>query len=243
MNELLSKTWRYSLQMGSSFDKKLLINTVNSHSYNVTQKDSEFYSALMKSDILIPDGIGIVLALKYLYGIKIKKIAAYELLIYEMEHLNKVGGKCFLLGSSERVLNLLIKRASLEYPDIKFESYSPPFKPVFSNEDNKRMIAAVNSFSPDVLFVGMTAPKQEKWVAEHFESLNARHVGCIGATFDFYAGTVDRAPKWMISANLEWFYRLIREPRRMWRRYVIGNPKFIWFMLKEKIKELKKKGK
>jgi N-acetylglucosaminyldiphosphoundecaprenol N-acetyl-beta-D-mannosaminyltransferase len=102
------------------------------------------------------------------------------------------------------------------------------------------MIAAINSFSPDVLFVGMTAPKQEKWVAAHFERLNVKHVGCIGATFDFYAGTVERAPKWMVDANLEWLYRLFREPRRMWRRYVVGNPKFIWFVLRGKFNTLKK---
>lgn len=236
MNELLSKTWTLPLQMGSKYDQKLLINTINAHSYNVAQKDKPFYNALMKSDILIPDGVGAVFALRFLAGIKIKKIAAWEFMVYELEHLNEIGGKCFFLGSSEKVLNLVAERAAKDYPDVKIATYSPPYKPVFSDEENNAMIEAVNAFSPEVLFVGMTAPKQEKWAAEHFEKLNVKHAGCIGATFDFYAGTVDRAPDWMVNLGLEWFYRLVREPKRMWRRYVLGNPKFLWFMLIEKFK-------
>jgi N-acetylglucosaminyldiphosphoundecaprenol N-acetyl-beta-D-mannosaminyltransferase len=81
------------------------------------------------------------------------------------------------------------------------------------------MIQAVNSVQPNVLFVGMTAPKQEKWAYQHIEILKAGHVCCIGAVFDMYAGTVNRAPRWMIQVGLEWFYRLIKEPTRMWRRY------------------------
>ncbi|MGC1392281.1 MAG: WecB/TagA/CpsF family glycosyltransferase, partial [Bacteroidales bacterium] len=150
--------------------------------------------------------------------------------------LNKTGGKCFFLGSSDKVLKLIVQRISKEYPKIRVSSYSPPYKPVFTDEENDQMINTVNSFSPDVLFVGMTAPKQEKWAAAHFEKLNARHICSIGAVFDFYALTVRRAPAWMIRHGLEWLYRLIVEPRRMWRRYIVGNPKFIWFIIKEKFK-------
>ncbi|MFA6912412.1 MAG: WecB/TagA/CpsF family glycosyltransferase, partial [Proteiniphilum sp.] len=95
----------------------------------------------------------------------------------------------------------------------------------------------VNKVEPDVLFVGMTAPKQEKWTYEYFDQLRAGHICCIGAVFDFYAGTVKRAPKWMIQIGLEWFYRLIREPRRMWRRYLIGNTLFVIGILKEKFRK------
>ncbi|MCU0473439.1 MAG: WecB/TagA/CpsF family glycosyltransferase [Bacteroidales bacterium] len=239
MNKLLSKTWTSGLKMGEKYEKKILINTINSHSFNVALKDIEFYNALLKSDILIPDGIGIVFALRFLKNIKIRKIAAYDLMIYEFENLNKVGGKCFFLGSSDKVLDLVKKRAAIEYPNISIATYSPPYKPVFSEEDNKVMIQAVNEFSPEVLFVGMTAPKQEKWSAANFEKLNVKHVGCIGATFDFYAGTVERAPEWMVRIGMEWLYRLIMEPKRLWKRYIIGNPKFIWYVLKEKFKSSK----
>jgi N-acetylglucosaminyldiphosphoundecaprenol N-acetyl-beta-D-mannosaminyltransferase len=239
MNELLAKTWPMPLNMIGFNGQKLLINTINSHSYNVAQNDQEFYNALMKSDILIPDGIGVVHALRFLDGTKIKKIAAYDLMTYELEYLNQIGGKCFFLGSSENVLELVVQRASKDYPKTKIGTYSPPFKKTFSEEDNTKMVDAVNSFSPQVLFVGMTAPKQEKWTALHFERLNANHIGCIGATFDFYAGTITRAPKWMIDQGFEWLYRLVREPKRMWRRYVLGIPIFAYYMLREKFKVMK----
>ena len=96
------------------------------------------------------------------------------------------------------------------------------------------MLHAVNAVQPDVLFVGMTAPKQEKWAYHNHPNLLAGHTCCIGAVFDFYAGTVQRAPRVFINLGLEWFYRLAKEPRRMWRRYLIGNVKFIRAIIKEK---------
>ena len=96
------------------------------------------------------------------------------------------------------------------------------------------MLTAINSIKPDVLFIGLTAPKQEKWAYKHFNELEARHICSIGAVFDFYAGTVTRSPKWMIDYGLEWLYRLLKEPRRMWQRYLKGNLIFIFLIIKEK---------
>lgn len=218
-----------------SFSKKL-ITTLNAHSYNTVKKDVAFQEALQNSDVLLPDGISVVLATRLLQGKKIKKIAGDDLFRYEMQRANSTGGKCFFLGSSETTLNLIKKRANKEYPNLQVYSYSPPYKPAFTEEDNQMMIDAVNKVEPDVLFVGMTAPKQEKWAFAHFGRLKVGHICCIGAVFDFYAGTVQRAPEWMVNAGLEWFYRLIREPRRMWKRYLIGNTLFVSQILKEKFK-------
>ncbi len=234
MEKLLSKTWTLPLEMGGTFEKKLLINTINTHSYNVALKDQGFYDALMKSDILLPDGHGVVFAIWMLEGKWVKKIAGYDLLVYELNQLNSVGGKCFFLGSTPKVLQLIEKRMSHEYPQVIVKTYSPPFKPEFSADDNEKMINAVNKFEPHVLFVGMTAPKQEKWAAAHFEALNAMHVGSIGASFDFFAGTIKRAPGWMIWLGFEWLFRLVYEPKRLWERYLIGNPRFIYSVLKQK---------
>jgi N-acetylglucosaminyldiphosphoundecaprenol N-acetyl-beta-D-mannosaminyltransferase len=236
MYKIINKIWNSPLDFNKFLNKKLLINTVNANAFNVSTKDPEFYQALLKSDVLLPDGVGALIAGRFLSGFKLKRISGYDLFIYEMGQLNQSGGKCFFLGSSENVLNLIRLRARSEYQNVEIGSYSPPYKPVFSNEENKSMLVAINSFSPDVLFVGMTAPKQEKWAAEKFDEINAKHVCCIGAVFDFYAGTIKRAPQWMMKLGLEWFYRLIREPKRMWRRYIIGNSLFLWFVLKEKIK-------
>ncbi len=214
---------------------KALISALNAHSFNTVQKDEDFHKALQSCDVLLPDGISIVMAMRLLTGEKVRKIAGHDLFIYEMERLNNSGGKCFFLGSTENTLHLIHQRASTEYPNVQISSYSPPFKNEFSDNDNRTMIEAVNSFEPDVLFIGMTAPKQEKWSHKHYHHLKAGHICCVGAVFDFYAGTVKRAPSWMISMGMEWFYRLIREPRRMWRRYLIGNTKFILNIIKEKI--------
>ena len=213
---------------------KVLISTLNAHSYNTVHKDEEFKTALKNSNVLLPDGVGVVWATKVLTGQKLRKIAGDDLFHYQMSRLNKIGGKCFFLGSTDATLQKILERAAVDYPNVLVFSHSPPFKSKFSEEDNKPIIEKINAVSPDVLFVGMTAPKQEKWAFQNFERLNVKHVCCIGAVFDFYAGTSKRAPTWMIKIGMEWLYRLLRNPKRMWRRYLIGNTQFIARILKEK---------
>ena len=214
---------------------KLLINTINAHSYNVALRDILFQEALLNGGALIPDGASMVLAFKFLRREKIERIAGWDLFQYEMNKLNAKGGVCFFLGSSERTLELVREKAKEVYPNIKIVTYSPPYKKEFSEEDNKAMIDTVNSVNPDLLWIGMTAPKQEKWAYVHLDELNVHcHIGTIGAVFDFFAGTVQRAPQWWQKNGLEWAYRLLKEPNRMWRRYIIGNTLFLWNILKEK---------
>lgn len=215
---------------------KLLINTINAHSYNTALKDPLFAEALMKGDVLIPDGASIVMACRKLKAKSqpLERIAGWDLFSFEMEKLNKRGGKCFFMGSSEKVLGLIRQRVAVDYPNIQVETYSPPYKPEFSKEDNESIIGAINQVDPDLLWIGMTAPKQEKWTYTHWKELNVHcHVGTIGAVFDFYAGTVKRAPLWWQEHGLEWLYRLIKEPRRMWRRYVLGNVLFLYNIQRE----------
>lgn len=215
---------------------KLLINTINAHSYNTALKDPLFAEALMKGDVLIPDGASIVMACRKLKAKSqpLERIAGWDLFSFEMEKLNKKGGKCFFMGSSEKVLGLIRQRVAVDYPNIQVETYSPPYKPEFSKEDNESIIEAINQADPDLLWIGMTAPKQEKWTYTHWKELNVHcHVGTIGAVFDFYAGTVKRAPLWWQEHGLEWLYRLIKEPRRMWRRYVLGNVLFLYNIQRE----------
>lgn len=217
---------------------KLLINTINAFSYDNARKDVLFSEALQKGDVLIPDGISIVKACRFLNAKSQPKerIAGWDLFVYEMEKLNRVGGKVMFLGSSDAVLNLIRHRVAEKYPKIEVDTYSPPYKPVFSDEENEAMISAINHSNPDLLWIGMTAPKQEKWAYTHLDRLDVHcHIGTIGAVFDFFAGTVKRAPERWQRAGLEWLYRLLSEPRRMWRRYFIGNAKFIYYIMVEKI--------
>ena len=295
---------------------KLLINTINAHSYNTARKDKLFAEALTNGDVLIPDGVSIVKACKWIKAKSQPKerIAGWDLFSFEMGKLereseerrvkseessadndNQVEGKSkidnsssasddnsclgkrlyepsatpnpqhstfinsssasaenstfnpqhstfrspqrtvMFMGSSQKVLDLIVKRAAEVYPHLKVVTYSPPYKPEFSDDDNKAIIDAINAADPDLLWIGMTAPKQEKWTYSHWDELNIHcHVGTIGAVFDFFAGTVERAPMWWQRHGLEWLYRLLKEPKRMWRRYIIGNALFLWNMLKEK---------
>lgn len=223
-------------ELSSLPDGKLLINTINAHSYNTALKDSLFAEALTKGDVLIPDGASVVMACRWLKAKSqpVERIAGWDLFVHEMDRLNRKGGTCFFMGSSEKVLELIRKRAAVDYPNIKVETYSPPYKPEFSEEDNKGIIEAINRANPDLLWIGMTAPKQEKWTYTHWKELDIHcHVGTIGAVFDFFAGTVERAPLWWQEHGLEWLYRLLKEPKRMWRRYIIGNTLFLKNVIKE----------
>ena len=243
-------------ELASLPEGKLLINTVNAHSYNTARKDSLFAEALTNGDVLIPDGVSIVKACKWIKAKSQPKerIAGWDLFAFEMEKLERESVKCEMLnvklednnstlnnqhstlkktvmfmGSSQKVLDLIVKRAAEVYPHLKVVTYSPPYKPEFSDEDNKAIIDAINAANPDLLWIGMTAPKQEKWTYSHWEELDIHcHVGTIGAVFDFFAGTVERAPMWWQEHGLEWLYRLLKEPKRMWRRYIIGNALFLW---------------
>lgn len=216
-------------------NRKILINTLNAHSYNVSLKNKLFRQALLASDILLPDGIGVVWAESIINQNKIKKIAGEDIFKFEMKRLNTKGGSCFFLGSSQDVLNKILQRAETEYPNIKIGCYSPPYKSKFTEADTKLMLENVNDFDPMTLFIGMTAPKQEIWAYENFKKISADRLISVGAVFDFYAGTIKRAPKWLINLGLEWLYRLIKEPKRMWKRYLIGNVIFMFSIIREKI--------
>ena len=229
-------------------DGKLLINTVNAHSFNQAQKDSLFAEALQEGDYLIPDGASIIKACKMLNAKSqpIERIAGWDLFEFEMNKLEKESlqnqgftesrKKVMFMGSSEKVLSRIREKAAVDYPNLDIITYSPPFKTEFTEEDNAAIIKAINETNPDLLWIGMTAPKQEKWTYQHWKKLNIHcHVGTIGAVFDFYAGTARRAPMWWQEHSLEWLYRLIKEPKRMWRRYVIGNPLFLWNISKERV--------
>lgn len=233
-------------ELGNIPEGKVLINTINAHSYNTAQRDEAFAEALSEGDYLIPDGASIVKACRWLKAKSQpkKRIAGWDLFSFEMnalerksEELRVKSEKCLkvmFMGSSDKVLSLIRERAAVDYPNLEVVTYSPPYKPEFSDEDNQAMIKAINNADPDLLWIGMTAPKQEKWAYKHWDELNIHcHCGTIGAVFDFYAGTVKRAPLWWQEHSLEWLYRLLMEPRRMWRRYIIGNAKFLYYIYKE----------
>ena len=224
---------------------KLLINTINAFSYNNARKDNRFAEALVCGDVLIPDGMSVVKACQWLGNADAptERVAGWDLFEFEMQRLNDGGAskKVMFFGSSNHVLDLIKKRCKIQYPNLTVVTFSPPYKPIFSEEDNQLMVSTINEACPDLLWIGMTAPKQEKWTYDNWDKLKVNcHVGTIGAVFDFYAGTAKRAPMWWQQHGLEWLYRLIKEPKRMWRRYIIGNVEFIMYILIEKFGQFRK---
>ena len=217
-------------------DGKAVVNTISPNSYGLSRKDPDMDEALKGSDYLVLDGVYFGLWPLLRYGKRARRITGWDCFIYYLGRMQETGGKVFLLGSTPETLQKMTDRIGKEYPALRVRSYSPPFKPEFDEEDNRKMAEAVNAFAPDLLVVGMTAPKQEKWAREHWNELDIHcHCGTIGAVFDFFAGTHERAPKWWLDHNLEWLYRLLKEPKRMWKRNFVSTPKFLALTLKEKL--------
>jgi N-acetylglucosaminyldiphosphoundecaprenol N-acetyl-beta-D-mannosaminyltransferase len=212
----------------------------NPHSLFVAARDGQFAGALRNADILLPDGAGIVFAAKVLHLPLHARVAGYEFFITLTALAEGDGGlKYFFLGSRNDVLKRICERMSVEYPSIDVcGTYSPPYKEEFDEHDNEAMIDFINNAKPDVLWVGMTAPKQEKWIFQNKDRLKVPFIGAIGAVFDFYAGTVKRPfPLWQ-KFGLEWLGRFLQEPRRLWRRNVISTPVFLYWILKEKLHQM-----
>ena len=137
------------------------------------------------------------------------------------------GWKHYFYGSTQETLDKLRVELEREYPGLQIAGmYSPPFRPL-TNEEDQKIVEAINMAAPDFLWVGLGAPKQEKWMAAHQGRVKGLMVG-VGAGFDFFAGNIKRAPEWMQKTNLEWFYGLVQDPKRLFKRYFMTNSKFIW---------------
>jgi len=191
---------------------KILLNTFSPNTYGLAKKDSKLEAALKNTDLLVLDGMGVAVGSLLIHGKNIKKIAGQDCFDYFMDQADKNGWKVFFLGSTTGTLEKIARRAGLEYPGAEVESYSPPYKPEFSEEENRIMIQHINDFKPDVLFVGLTAPKQEKWAYYHKDLVNARIISTIGNVFDWYAGNSSRPAKIWITLRLEWFVRIFHRP-------------------------------
>jgi N-acetylglucosaminyldiphosphoundecaprenol N-acetyl-beta-D-mannosaminyltransferase len=218
---------------------KLVVNTLNPHSYVVAKQDPSFRDALLASDVLVPDGVGICWAAKVLHGVTVRKIAGYDIHTYMLDQASRHQLSIFYLGASTDTLEIIEANIRKDYPGIRVGSYSPPFKHVFDADDTLAMRRSVEDFAPDILFVGMTAPKQEKWVQQNRDLLSARVICSIGAVFDFYAEKVQRPSDFWIELGLEWLPRLLHEPQRLWPRMFISAPIFIWDVMREERRKTK----
>lgn len=204
--------------------------SISPNNYGLAVKDPEFKNTLQQTDFLVLDGVYFALASIFLKGKNIKKNQGPEVYKYFIERMNESGGRVFFLGSSPAVLRRIEKKVQREYSNIVVSSFSPPFKPEFSDEDNNEMIAKVNAFKPDILFVGMTAPKQEKWSVKHRDRLNTGLVISIGNVFDWYAETQKSIHPFFFKIRMAWLVRIIVRPE-VFKRNIGNQMLFFWHLL------------
>ena len=206
----------------------------NVHS-TVTSFEKPEYCAVQNGGIMaIPDG-GPLSTVGRKRGHKNMQRTTGPSLMGEIFKISaKRGYRHFFYGSKQETLDLLEEKLNENYPGIQIVGmYSPPFRPL-TDEEDVMVIKMINDAKPDFVWVGLGAPKQEKWMASHQGKIDGLMIG-VGAGFDYYAGNIERAPEWMQKSNMEWFYRLIQDPKRLFNRYLHTNTKFIWnAMIKKK---------
>lgn len=214
--------------------------SISPNNYSLAVKDPEFKKVLQNTDYLVLDGVYFALASIFLKGKNIKKNQGPDVYKHFIGRLNETSGRAFFLGSSETVLSKIKDRIKTEYPNITVETLSPPFKPQFSDEDNADMIKKINEFKPNIVFVGMTAPKQEKWSLKHRDKLNSNLVISIGNVFDWYAGTQKPIHPLFFKLRLGWLVRIFLRPE-IFKRNIGNQMMFFWhlFLIIIKVKKVK----
>ncbi len=218
---------------------KLVFACANPYSLAIANSDGDFKRALNNVDLLVSDGVGIIAVARFLNIDVGPRITGDDYFHGLNSLLNKKGferlgrkPRIFFFGSTDKVLQLIKINMEKYFPEISVCGIlSPPYGP-WNDEKNKQMLDVINQAKADVLWVGMTAPKQEKWIDNNRDLLDVSVIGAIGAVFDFFAGTHERAPAWITKIGMEWLYRIFKEPKRMWRRTVISLPKFFLLIIR-----------
>jgi N-acetylglucosaminyldiphosphoundecaprenol N-acetyl-beta-D-mannosaminyltransferase len=196
------------------------------HGVMECQRDVRLRAIHNAAGMVTPDGMPLVY-LSRLAGRRTARVYGPDLMAAVCKQSVQLGHAHFLYGATPDTLAKLTERLGGRYPGIRIVgSYAPPFRPLTADERSS-VAAEINRCDPDIVWVGLSTPKQEMWMGEFRDRLKAPVLLGVGAAFDFHAGTLRQAPRWMQPLCLEWFFRLLMEPRRLWRRYLLNNPKFI----------------
>lgn len=229
MNETLEKINK------TIIDRKQIHHVViNAGKIVSLQKDLELRKSVNESDIINIDGQAVVWASRFLNKPAKERVAGIDLMINLVEMASKNHFKIYLLGAKEEIVSNLAEIYKKQYGSELIAGYRNGY---FSKEDEKEVIEDIVAAQPDMLFVAISSPKKENLLYQYKKELESvPFIMGVGGSFDVLTGLTKRAPQWMQNIGLEWFYRLIQEPKRMWKRYLIGNFKFIILVLKEKAK-------
>ncbi len=208
------------------------VTLTNAHGVMLSRRDPELKSALRGASLVLPDGISIVLAARMLRCPERGRVTGPSLLLRLCQWGLERGYRHYFYGGAEGVADLLAERLRAKYPGLQVAgTYSPPFRDLTDDED-RRIVQRINDSKSDIVWVGLGAPKQEKWMARHAERLTSTTMIGVGAAFDFHSGNARWAPAWIRSIGCEWAFRLALEPRRMWRRN-LGNSLFVGLVGKQ----------
>lgn len=221
----LMNQWRRS-------GRQCYVSLVNPHSVMMCKRDQRLNAAIGEAALVLPDGIGIVLACHILgYG-RQHRVSGPNLMLHVCDAGRMLGFRHYFYGGARGVADRLAERLAARYPGLEVAgTHMPPFHELSAEEDEAE-VSRINAARPDIVWVGMGAPKQEKWMAAHAGRIHATAMLGVGAAFDFHSGNVPWAPRWVRRIGCEWAYRLMLEPRRMWRRN-LDSPLFLATVLKE----------
>lgn len=205
---------------------------INAGKVVLMQKDKELFESVVSCDVINADGQSIVWAARFLGEQLPERVAGADLMPRLVHLAHQKGYKCFFFGAKEQVVKKVVDIFEAQYGKEVIAGYRNGY---FKKEEEASIARQIAESGAQLLFVAIPSPKKENFLYKFRSDLqNVNFTMGVGGTFDVIAGVTKRAPLWMQNAGLEWFYRLVQEPRRMWRRYLIGNSKFIWLVLKHK---------
>jgi len=201
------------------------------HGVMESQRDESIRAIHNRAGLVVPDGMPLVW-LSRLHGFRqADRVYGPDLMLECCGRSIQTGHRHYFYGGGSGVPEQLVSRLRERFPGLPVAgTFSPPFRPLAPEEDGA-VVHRINAAQPDIVWVGLSTPKQERWMAEHRDRLDAPVLIGVGAAFDFHAGLKRQAPRWMQRSGLEWLFRLLSEPRRLWRRYLRNNPLFVWQLL------------
>lgn len=206
---------------------------VNAAKIVMMQKDERLRKIVNSCELINADGQAVVWAAKVLGHELPERVAGIDLMHEVIKLAAAEGYRVYFFGATEEVVQKVVMTMQASYPVLQVAGFRNGY---FSAEDDAEIIRAINDSGADIVFLGFSSPRKEYWLAEHLQELKAPFCMGVGGSFDVIAGVTRRAPVWMQKAGLEWFYRFSQEPGRLWRRYLVGNSKFMALVLREMIK-------
>jgi len=206
---------------------------INASKVNLMEKDEQLRTIVNDCPLINADGSSIVWAAKLL-GVPLReRVTGIDLFLKLVEIAEQKAYKIYLFGAKEEVVQKVKKIFVTKYPKLQIVGCRNGY---FAEEDEAEMVKEMAKSKADIMFVAFSSPKKEYWINKYLNTMDIPFVMGVGGSFDVVAGVTKRAPKWMQRCGMEWFYRFIQEPKRMWKRYIVGNMKFIFLTIKTKFK-------